>query len=969
MNKRISSFSQNTPFLSRIQGDSSKDLVDKKKTAPTKSRVQQLKALYEKGSTKPIEPEGKTSTPTVEGVDVKTLKARHTAFQTQSYEATKPSLNIEKGRVSLLAERFGGTKSSSSESSKPSQVASGLHKVASEVVVPPKSQEPEAQAPQEGSLEEKKAYEEAQIQQLIESQMGEVPSEPPKPTESRAEVYTSSSTNAVQDMLYDIGPMQYAICEEEPGKKYTLVYLDNDYETQYLDILKQEDGSYTELGSRGKPTGKPAASIGDLIDQKEISGLGDNIFEANGADAFTEEIRAGMDLTPTVTMLSLAPPQSESQALASTMGLSDLIPSSSMREEGIPEDLTLSNHFDRWEDLSDEEVCSQLDLQAVEAASIFALALHASSRSPNEFALTPDAETGKLVPVLIGDKGAFPSSNMGINNPLSILPIRDQPLSEQAIEQIEKAGDEAFISQQTAAAQGSPGALRAVNSFRERVSLMRTLVESNPGLTLGELEIRLRTLPTVTVDYLSSLSTVDTNDPATFIAETPLSILKEIQQKKAPVAEKAWAEDYRSSLRALGPTLLGREVQQRRAEVAEITNTLVSSVIPSEQEVESALARIETQLQNASLSAEDRQALEAQKDRFSIYQELREPGLTLEPCEGGMGGAYFVKDTSGKLRFILKPLDEDFGCFNNRKGEAIPLKDARIKRSIPPLHTAQAEGAASELSIWAGISQATPSTVTTTHESASFYDVSEEKGVPKGALGEAVKLKACSVQRAVSGAVPFDNGRSMMELADISSDYLGNYEATEAFFSANIDFDNFLEVELITWITYQNDAHTGNVFITRKEEGSDQLHLQIGDFGLSLGEGHSEFRDEIAHSFPQGQLTLPQHFIDKILELDVESGTALVEKYGLGHEAFRERMLLLKEIVQIPGVTAQQVSLRLQILGMQDEEFSSAQQAVQAQTQTQAEFSHPRALVIARNVNTELLQLYAKQLEFELETD
>jgi hypothetical protein len=76
---------------------------------------------------------------------------------------------------------------------------------------------------------------------------------------------------------------------------------------------------------------------------------------------------------------------------------------------------------------------------------------------------------------------------------------------------------------------------------------------------------------------------------------------------------------------------------------------------------------------------------------YTEIEHLLLEGMII-PVEQGAGAAYFLLDSLSVPRYVIKPIDEDIFCLNNRKHFASPFNgpEFRVRDDIPLYRSAQA---------------------------------------------------------------------------------------------------------------------------------------------------------------------------------------------------------------------------------------------------------------------------------------
>lgn len=309
-----------------------------------------------------------------------------------------------------------------------------------------------------------------------------------------------------------------------------------------------------------------------------------------------------------------------------------------------------------------------------------------------------------------------------------------------------------------------------------------------------------------------------------------------------------------------------------------------------------------------SLISERLLEIETLKEKWSSLQkELPEHFLsvfksgTVELEEEGAGGTYIVYNTSKQPKFVIKPIDENILCLHNPKGFASPFNDKehRIKAGIPLYRSSLTEALCYEVAKICQLEHITPMTFLSILFHPHFFYLS--KGLCPN--------KLCSVQTYI------ENSYSLHKiLGELFALNIGEKELQEQF-----DQEDFEDINLFIWLTYDNDAHPENFRAYPKkinEKGMTVYGIKKIDNSLCFPEKNTHFFNSLMY-FPNALEPLSAKIRQKILELPVEEINRCIHKYGLYSTslAFYERISILKQLAQETEMTYYECSLRLDLLG------------------------------------------------------
>lgn len=309
--------------------------------------------------------------------------------------------------------------------------------------------------------------------------------------------------------------------------------------------------------------------------------------------------------------------------------------------------------------------------------------------------------------------------------------------------------------------------------------------------------------------------------------------------------------------------------------------------------------------------------IEETKPGHPLYQELAslaaaisEKGTyhygSLTPVGEGISGTYLLLDEEGNPRFVVKPLDEEAGCINSPKFFFGVGQTFRIRDNIPLYRSAMRDVLAYEIAKMVGVDSIAPETVLAIVESESFYDFGnrlDKKDLAKylEECGSFDREKLCSLQEYIP------NARPLWEV-------LWNLESsglTDAEMAASFDQEDFENMNLLMWVTYETDGHAGNILAYPKGDGT--YGLKKIDNGLAFPDKNSCLINHLAY-LDNAKLPLSDAAREKIANIDIDLFCEQFEKYGLESAipAFKERITYLKQVAQIPGITIRTINTVMQ---------------------------------------------------------
>ncbi len=325
-----------------------------------------------------------------------------------------------------------------------------------------------------------------------------------------------------------------------------------------------------------------------------------------------------------------------------------------------------------------------------------------------------------------------------------------------------------------------------------------------------------------------------------------------------------------------------------------------------------------------------REEIRAQKEHWAPFIKGQEGEFSKEiervlaegklvPNPSGAGSAYFLVDAEGVSRFVVKPVDEDIFCLNNRKefGSIFNDVDHRVREDIPLYRSAQTDAFCWEIASLAGIEGATPIAVMGIIADEDFYDFTQwidsrsdrEKFFPD-------REKLVSIQEFIP------DSQDLIEL--LHSFY--QQELTDEELASHFDQKEFEEVCLLLWLNLDTDAHGANFrsYVKRVDEKGHKVYgIKKIDNGLSFPEKNREYSNILAW-LPNAIAPLSEDLKNKIANLPMEQILKRMDDYELTEckEAFKERIEILKELASRDTMTIGEIDLRFTVLAQEGKEMA-----------------------------------------------
>lgn len=303
-------------------------------------------------------------------------------------------------------------------------------------------------------------------------------------------------------------------------------------------------------------------------------------------------------------------------------------------------------------------------------------------------------------------------------------------------------------------------------------------------------------------------------------------------------------------------------------------------------------------------------------ERIENFQIILNEGK-LVPAPQGSGGAYFLYDSTGMPRYVVKPFDEDMLCLNNRKQRASPFCDShyRVRDAIPLYQSMLRDAAASEIACRLQIPDITPWAILAIVQSESFYDISESLEEAKRAAftrnsGYPDKEKLCSVQPFFPEAIQL--GEAMHEWFEAGLEHSDK--------PLPLDQESFENANLLIWTTYDCDGHGSNFLLylhSLDTEGKAIYGLKKIDNGLCFPTNNKYLINYLAY-LPNAKLPLSLSMRKKIERIDHGVIAQILHAFGLDEAApaATTRLFVLKDLAKRPNMTIEELNLRMELLSL-----------------------------------------------------
>ncbi len=255
----------------------------------------------------------------------------------------------------------------------------------------------------------------------------------------------------------------------------------------------------------------------------------------------------------------------------------------------------------------------------------------------------------------------------------------------------------------------------------------------------------------------------------------------------------------------------------------------------------------------------------------------------LELSQAGSSGIYFLHDLNNDPSFVLKPVDEAIFCLNNPKGFSSYLKDYRAKKDIPSYTSVQREAASYRIAQLLQVDTITPITLLGILSHSTFYTAEENNDL---------KEKLCSIQPYVKNSLPITDLLQHFFFLGLS----------EKEIEQQFDHEDFENICLFLWVTYDNDANPPN-FLTYVKKVDEQNLPIYGIQKIDNGQTFPEKNRGLSSffwSFPHAENELSEKILNQIANIPLEEIKKTLALFSLeaSFPSLEERVLYLQQITK-----------------------------------------------------------------------
>lgn len=306
----------------------------------------------------------------------------------------------------------------------------------------------------------------------------------------------------------------------------------------------------------------------------------------------------------------------------------------------------------------------------------------------------------------------------------------------------------------------------------------------------------------------------------------------------------------------------------------------------------------------------DAARLDGQHGIISEFEGV-EKTIKLIQNSDGCGGSYFG-EIDGEKEYIVKPVDEEIGAFNNRKGlvSTVSIKDDLATSELSTYRAPLNDMMIYDLACIIGVGNNVPETAMMMVTNEDFHDVfkkaSEEDlayAIEHGAGPDDEKL--CTVQRFVK------NSKPLMEVSDDLWELIGDSSAL----CEQIDQDDFENLNILTWLGDERDGNFGNILATVKgidEQGRKQYGLVKIDSTFSFPRQNGGYGNMLVW-LSSAEKKLSQRAIDLVNGIDEAAIIERMQQLGFPEDCQKATSLRIRTLKDLMSedLTIREINQRL----------------------------------------------------------
>lgn len=329
-----------------------------------------------------------------------------------------------------------------------------------------------------------------------------------------------------------------------------------------------------------------------------------------------------------------------------------------------------------------------------------------------------------------------------------------------------------------------------------------------------------------------------------------------------------------------------------------VMSMMMKNIEPMPPNVDNIERVREIRTEMTSLREEVRNTL-CKVDRLFQYTILAngtvhvDPSL-VAPISAGISGSYFLLNEGGEILYVVKPLDEDIGGFNNKKGFAGFDTDEQFFDGIEIYSSVFRENAISQISEQIAVQSIAPRAFLAVVDCDKFYDIADKQ--PE--LGPSDKEKLCSLMEYVPNSQPIYSILQTMQWQGKT-----NEEIAALFNQSEME-----DANILIWTSGDIDKHGANILGYQKDDGT--FGIKLIDNGLAFPTENNYIRNFLSF-MPNANQPLSDRAREKILSMDVTTLAATLNANRLEKsvDAMKARVERLKTIaLNHPSLTLGQIN-------------------------------------------------------------
>lgn len=271
---------------------------------------------------------------------------------------------------------------------------------------------------------------------------------------------------------------------------------------------------------------------------------------------------------------------------------------------------------------------------------------------------------------------------------------------------------------------------------------------------------------------------------------------------------------------------------------------------------------------------------------------------SLKPVDGGKGGVYFLLDSAGTPKFVVKPFDEDMLTLNNPKHYATPYiaddGQAEAKPGVPLYSAVRNEMMTGIIAKELGLERCVPKSQVMILSSQNFHDITDGIDADPHEIadkyGAPDREKLCIVQEFIPDSS--DTGEllvsnfpgSQEEIEEMSEEERHELELTAL--PNGIDQEMYEEAIILALVCGETDGNAGNFLLSKiADPDSGQFSIIKIDNAATFTETNTSVASGYNWLLKCAEQPLSPHAKEIIKNIDADRISSLMSDKGLPDEA------------------------------------------------------------------------------------